>query len=91
MSKHFQKLSIFKTQFNNFWNLIYQQNLNNLKSLKDKFTLLSPTNILKRGYSIAFSQEGQIIKDSSGVDIGSNLKVKLAKGQLLSKVLAKEL
>ena len=91
MSKHFQRLSIFKTQFNNSWNLIYQQNINNLKGLKDKLILLSPTNILKRGYSIAFSQEGQVIKNSAGVDIGSNLKVKLAKGQLLSKVLAKEL
>lgn len=91
ISKYFQRLAIIKTRLKNSWNLTHQQNINILKSLKDKLSLLSPDNILKRGYSITFNVQGAVVKDASGVDIGSNLKVKLSKGKLLSKVLAKEL
>jgi len=91
ISKYSQRLTIIKTNLINNWNLTYQQNVNILKGLKDKLSLLSPDNILKRGYSIVFSLEDTVIKDVSDVDIGSKLKVKLSRGKLLSKVLAKEL
>lgn len=86
-----QRLAIFQSSLKNRGNFIFQQNLNNLNNLKARLILLSPQNTLKRGYSIAYSQYGKIIKDATLVAIGSKLKVKLAKGELLSKVLAKKI
>ena len=89
--KENQRLAIFQSSLKNNRNFIFQQNANSLNNLKARLVLLSPQNILKRGYSITYSQYGKIIKDAGFVAIGSKLKVKLAKGELLSKVLAKEI
>ncbi len=62
-----------------------------LANLKEKLLLLSPENILNRGFSITMNLKGQIVKDSSLVDVGEKLKVKLARGKLTSKVLVKEI
>lgn len=47
-----------------------------------KLQALSPLNILERGYAVVFDPSGRPLTDSSRVSVGSNLKVRLARGGL---------
>uniref|UniRef100_A0A7C4AK77 Exodeoxyribonuclease 7 large subunit n=1 Tax=Thermodesulfovibrio aggregans TaxID=86166 RepID=A0A7C4AK77_9BACT len=55
----------------------------------EKLHLLSPENILKRGYSIAYFN-GRILKNSMDVEVGQNIQVKLYKGKVTGKVTERE-
>lgn len=61
----------------------------NLERKSEKLHLLSPENILKRGYSITYCN-GRVLKDASNVNIGSTIDVYLYKGKLYGKILKKE-
>jgi exodeoxyribonuclease VII large subunit len=55
-----------------------------------RLRLLSPENVLKRGYSITLETDsGKVIRDASQVKTGAKLKSKLAKGELGSVVTEK--
>jgi exodeoxyribonuclease VII large subunit len=55
-----------------------------------RLRLLSPDNVLKRGYSITLEADsGKVVRDASQVKIGAKLKSKLAKGELASVVTEK--
>jgi exodeoxyribonuclease VII large subunit len=60
-----------------------------LSGYDDKLRILSPENILKRGYSITYLN-GKVLKDSKDVTIGDKLEIKLYKGKILSEVQKKE-
>jgi len=47
---------------------------------------VNPERNLKLGYSIVTDNSGKVIKDSSQVTIGEDIKTKLYKGQVISKV-----
>ncbi|PIN92668.1 exodeoxyribonuclease VII large subunit [Candidatus Pacearchaeota archaeon CG10_big_fil_rev_8_21_14_0_10_35_13] len=59
-----------------------------LEIIESKITTLSPKSILKRGYSIVM-KEGKIIKNSSEVNIGSNVNILLHEGSLEAKITQK--
>lgn len=61
-----------------------------LQSLTKSLTLLSPTNILKRGYSITTDENGRVIRSITGVVVGDTIGVKLTDGKLTSEVTEKE-
>jgi exodeoxyribonuclease VII large subunit len=42
----------------------------------------SPLRILERGYAIVTSETGSVVKDSTAVDVGEHLAVRLARGRL---------
>ena len=53
----------------------------------EKYLLgVSPERSLKLGYSIVVDSFGKVIKDSSGVKIGEDIKTRLYKGEIISKV-----
>lgn len=52
----------------------------------EKLSNLSPLNILSRGYSITFTNEGKIIKDIKDIKTGDVIKTRLHKGDILSQV-----
>ena len=53
----------------------------------EKYLLgVSPERSLKLGYSIVVDSFGKVIKDSSGVKIGEDVKTRLYKGEIISKV-----
>jgi exodeoxyribonuclease VII large subunit len=55
-----------------------------------RLRLLSPENVLKRGYSITLEADsGKVVRDASQVKTGAKLKSKLAKGELGSVVTEK--
>ncbi len=88
--KNLERLKLQKTILNSRWQMIYLERQRYLQNLLEKLQLLSPQNVLKRGYSVTFGPTGRILTDSFAVDIGSKIRVKLAKGSLSSKVLRKE-
>ena len=67
-------------------NIIKEKN-NRLEKAAEKTDLLSPLKTLSRGYSITFSQEGRLIKDSGDVKEKENINVKLFKGNLICNVI----
>lgn len=70
---------------------IYVQNQSTLlQSLTKSLTLLSPTNTLKRGYSITTDENGRVIRSVTGVVVGDIIGVKLEDGKLTSEVTEKE-
>ncbi len=52
----------------------------------DKLTLLNPLDIMKRGYAIPFSENGNVIKDAKKVHKGSPLSLKMHNGRLHCRV-----
>lgn len=58
---------------------------NKLNLLKEKFNLLSPQNVLFRGYSIVW-KDGKIIKDVQNLKKDDEVKIQLYKGEFISKV-----
>lgn len=62
---------------------------NLLEVKKASLNAVSPLAILNRGYAIVLNKDGKIIKDSTQVEIGENIEIKLAKGKLTSTVTGK--
>ena len=50
---------------------------------------LSPLAVLDRGYSIAQKEDGTVVIDSSEVDQGDYLKIKVSRGDIMTEVLPK--
>ena len=58
---------------------------NRFVTLEARLRLLSPTNVLERGYSVTFDAEtGQVIRDATEVKQGQRLKTRLKKGEIRS-------
>ncbi len=62
----------------------------NLSSLYKSLILLSPTNTLKRGYSITTDESGKVVRSAISVVVGTTIGVKLAQGKLTGKITAKQ-
>lgn len=60
-----------------------------IERFSEKLYLLSPANILKRGYSIAYLH-GKVLKNSSEVSVGQQIEVKLYRGKIAGKVTERE-
>lgn len=57
-----------------------------LAGLGARLQSLNPLNVLQRGYAIVSDEHGRIISSSKQVNIGDQIKVKLADGVLASEV-----
>jgi exodeoxyribonuclease VII large subunit len=58
-----------------------------VKGLQDKLRLLSPLNIMERGYSIVRVRKSfKIVKKASEVQMGDELLIKFHKGEITAKV-----
>lgn len=62
-----------------------KESVQKLHFSEEKLRLLSPENILKRGYSIT-RQEGKAIRDPREVDPNKELETQLYKGKILSRI-----
>ncbi|MCT8138704.1 exodeoxyribonuclease VII large subunit [Anaerobacillus sp. CMMVII] len=73
---------------------LLQQHLGNLKKEKEfefkhlltKLEALSPLKIMTRGYSLAYKEDGELIKSVSNVAVGDAVKIKLKDGSVLCQV-----
>lgn len=54
--------------------------------LKDCLEALSPLAVLDRGYSLVYNDRGGLVKASDDAPTGSEIRVRLARGELLAEV-----
>ncbi|SDC00444.1 Exodeoxyribonuclease VII large subunit [Pelagirhabdus alkalitolerans] len=81
--KAYQQSNAFlKQSMTNQFNRLYQLKKNQFSRQLDKLSVLSPLNTMKRGYSIAYNESGQIVKRIEDVEPGQSLAVKLSNGQV---------
>ncbi len=88
------RLNYKKTRFA----LLHQRQISAIKSALDakdeslkirmaSLDALSPLAVLSRGFSIAENEKGEILRDSNQVKANDNVKIRLAKGRIVAKVL----
>lgn len=76
---------INKMIYKQLTSFIYSLNLK-LNNFEQQLISLSPKEILKRGYSITYSDKGKIIKSSKKLARGDRLVTQLSDGKVQSKV-----
>ena len=76
---------INKMIYKQLTSFLYSLNLK-LNNFEQQLTSLSPKEILKRGYSITYSDKGKIIKSSKKLARGNRLVTQLSDGKVQSKV-----
>ena len=70
---------------------VVEKERSNLERIVARAEALSPLAVLERGYSITFNKEtGLVIRTPEDVELGSQLRVRLAKGSLDAEVTGKE-
>ena len=57
-----------------------------LDGTRDALRTLSPLATLERGYAIARSEDGRIIRDAAELDAGERLQVMVARGTVETRV-----
>lgn len=57
-----------------------------LEQLSSRLQALSPVAILERGYALVFDQNGNLIKDASEVVSGEQMRTRVARGEIISRV-----
>jgi exodeoxyribonuclease VII large subunit len=57
-----------------------------LSRLVDGLKNLSPSAVLDRGYSLVFDAEGKVLRKVEAAPVGSAIRVRLAKGELIAEV-----
>ncbi|KLU66252.1 exodeoxyribonuclease 7 large subunit [Desulfosporosinus acididurans] len=62
-----------------------------LNLLAAKLDLLSPLAILGRGYSLAYNEEGKLLRSAANVELLEQIRVQLSEGRLVCKVTEKEI
>ena len=65
----------------------WQRRQNRLSQATARLKLLSPMNVLERGYSITTDGEtGKVLRDANQVKPGQRIKTLLQKGEIKSRV-----
>lgn len=62
-----------------------------LNLLAAKLDLLSPLAVLGRGYSLAYNEEGNLVRSAKNVELSEQIYVQLSEGRLHCKVTEKEI
>ncbi|MDR1260008.1 MAG: exodeoxyribonuclease VII large subunit [Endomicrobium sp.] len=57
-----------------------------LKNISYKLNIVSPTSVLKRGFSICFDSNNKIVTSSKNVNSGDSINVRLSRGSLMAKI-----
>jgi exodeoxyribonuclease VII large subunit len=63
----------------------HQNKKRELNSVYKQFNGLSPNRVLDRGYSIIFSNENKVIRQSNKIKVGELFKAQTANGALIAK------
>lgn len=77
-----KELNVLIKQNNNYMTQIFNQKSGQLSTAIEKLILLNPLGILKRGFAIPYTKEGQIINSSKQVYTEDNITVKLIDGTI---------
>mgnify|MGYP005737268941 FL=1 len=66
--------------------VILTDNKQEINLLQEKLIALNPSQILNRGYSITFNEQGEAIDNANKLDEGQIVTTQLAKGKFKSRV-----
>ena len=80
-----QKLNNYVTVLNKYINELLINKKHLLKLDLNSLKLLNPVNIMEKGYSLV-KVDGKIIKESSNVNLGDKIDIKLYKGEVVAEV-----
>jgi exodeoxyribonuclease VII large subunit len=58
-----------------------------LDILGERVKAADPARILRQGYSIATTPDGKLVRSASQVPVGTELRIRLAQGEIRSQVL----
>ncbi|MBA2173644.1 exodeoxyribonuclease VII large subunit [Halobacillus locisalis] len=87
MKEQEEKLQAQTRQLNARFQEVVAKKQERFRSNLDKLSLLNPLEIMKRGYSIPFTQNGKVVRRVKDVTEGDDLALKLEDGSLDVKVL----
>jgi exodeoxyribonuclease VII large subunit len=65
---------------------LFKSKSENLENVSHKLDIVSPLSVLKRGFSICFNSNNEVIKDSKDVNACDDISIKLASGSLSVQV-----
>lgn len=82
-----KELKLFMKQTNNSMDKIVEQKTTRLNSAIEKLSLLNPLETMKRGYSIPYTQSGNIISSTNDVIKNDQIIVRLSDGTLECRVM----
>lgn len=88
LSKHRQKLEPKQSLLEKGLQLFLQKRRARVERLQAMLDSMSPLKVVERGYAIV-TQEQQVVKSADQVDVGSELRIRLAEGELIVSVKAK--
>ncbi len=71
-----------------FTNFILKAKKMQLKNVEDKLRLVSPEQVLKRGYSLV-SKDGKLLKNSKEIGKGDEVNIQLYQGELNAEITSK--
>ena len=71
---------------------LQQNNVKNQKfiSLTAKLDAMSPLKVLTRGYSMAQTERGEVIRSVSQVELGERIRISLSDGKISATVMEKK-
>lgn len=84
-------LGVIRQRFDR--NRFYQRLQSEQRSLNDKLATLKasdPQNVLLRGFSLVYHQDGNHVKSVHDINEKDNIRIRLADGNIVSQVTAKE-
>lgn len=82
-----KELKLFMKQTNNSMDKIVEQKTTRLNSAIEKLSLLNPLETMKRGYSIPYTQSGNLISSTNDVIKNDQIIVRLSDGTLECRVM----
>jgi len=85
-NNYLEKVNRFEKTIKGKIDYLIDLNKSKLDLLKSKIDLSNPTNILNKGYSITFSEDGKVVKDINQLSTGERISVRVANGTIKSKV-----
>jgi exodeoxyribonuclease VII large subunit len=80
------RTGLLTSRLGNFENLILARHYDHIHHLDRLLRGFDPAGILARGYAIARTPDGAVLRDPAGAPVGTMLSVQLAKGQLTTQV-----
>jgi len=90
MEQNQNKLSLLtKQQEQAMWRIVEMKSMQ-LSNTIDKLSLLNPLEIMKRGFALPYSSEGEIIKTANQVKEKDKITVNIHDGNLYCEILAVE-
>lgn len=87
LEESLSKLEQLQKRLNTIMSQTYKENSRRAKTAVEKLLLLNPLEVMKRGFAIPYTEDGELIQSKNQVGVNDIIKIHLSDGELESKVL----